>query len=116
MPGKGKIESRAAATDELDTLLHGTTDSPRTLDIFLNSEPYWKNVPVPVWEFTIGGYQVMKKWLSYREFELLGRPLTLDEIKEVGAMARRIAALVLLQPALDHNYHAVTTAAYAWSG
>ena len=24
-------------------------------------------VPAAVWEYTIGGYQVLKKWLSYRE-------------------------------------------------
>ena len=114
MPGKGKTEPRAANVDELDPHLTGTHASSKTLDVFLNTTAYWKNVPVPVWEFTIGGYQVMKKWLSYREFDLLGRALSLDEIKEVSAMARRLAALVLLQPALDDNYHAVTSATYAW--
>ena len=39
-----------------------------------------KNVPRPVWEYTLGGYQVLKKWLSYREQTLLGRPLTVDEV------------------------------------
>jgi hypothetical protein len=29
-------------------------------------------------------------------------------------MARRIAALLLLRPALDANYRAVKSAAYAW--
>jgi len=29
-------------------------------------------------------------------------------------MARRIAALILLQPALDQNYQAVKAAAFAW--
>jgi len=49
----------------------------------------------------------MKKWLSYREKVLLGRALTLDEVTEVQNMARRIAALLLLQPALDANYKAI---------
>ena len=116
MPGKGKIEPRAANVDELDPHLTGTQASSKTFDVFLNATAYWKNVPVPVWEFTIGGYQVMKKWLSYREFDLLGRALSLDEIKEVSAMARRLAALVLLQPALDDNYRAVAAATYPWPG
>ena len=29
-------------------------------------------MPANVWEYYIGGYQVIKKWLSYREQELLG--------------------------------------------
>ena len=57
----------------------------------------------------------MKKWLSYRERPLLGRALTLDELTEVMHMTRRIAALLLLQPALDANYQAVKAAAYVWA-
>jgi len=53
---------------------------------------------------------VIKKWLSYREHDLLGRPLTPDEAREVTHMARRIAALILLQPALDQNYEACKSA------
>jgi len=75
-----------------------------TLDIYLNDLAYWRNVPAKVWEYTIGGYQVIKKWLSYRESALLGRALTPDEAREVMNMARRIAAIILLQPALDENY------------
>jgi hypothetical protein len=77
---------------------------------FLNEAACWQNVPEKVWDYTIGGYQVIKKWLSYREFELLGRPLTPDEAREVTHMARRIAALVLLQPELDKNYQSVKAA------
>lgn len=116
MPGKGRIEPRIANVDELDPHLTGTQASSKTYDVFLNTTAYRKNVPAPVLEFTIGGYQVMKKWLSYRELALLGRALSLDEIKEVGAMARRLAALVLMQPALDDNYRIVTAATYPWPG
>jgi hypothetical protein len=67
-----------------------------------------------VWAWTLGGYQVMKKLLSYREKALLGRGLRLEEVKEVTDMARRIAALLLLRPALDANYRAVKAATYHW--
>ena len=53
----------------------------------------------------------MKKWLSYREHELLGRPVTPDEAREVTHMARRLAALLLLAPALDANYAAAKASA-----
>ncbi len=112
MPGKGKLDTRPRRDDERtagDDAL-----GSETFDVWLNSVCYWSNVPRPVWQFTIGGYQVLKKWLSYREFDLLGRPLTLDEAQEVTKMARRLAALVLLQPQLDKNYHAVTGATFEW--
>ena len=61
-------------------------------------------MPVAVWEYTIGGYPVIKKWLSYREKALLGRGLTIDEVRYVAETARRIAALIALQRSLDENY------------
>jgi hypothetical protein len=99
MPGKGKLETRAFDPDETIAALGQSTH-----DIYLNNSACWQNVPEKVWDYTIGGYQVIKKWLSYREFELLGRALTPDEAREVTHMARRIAALILLQPELDKNY------------
>lgn len=67
-----------------------------------------------VWDYTIGGYQVIKKWLSYREKELLGRSLTLEEAREVTNIARRIAGIILLQGQLDENYWAVISNCYKW--
>ena len=84
--------------------------SETTCDIYLNNTAYWKNVPVGVWEYTIGGYQVIKKWLSYRERDLLGRSLTIDEAREVTNIARRIAAILLVEPELDANYQVVKQA------
>ena len=110
MPGKGKLETRAYTADEAASPLLDQS----THDVFLNDTTCWRNVPEKVWDFTIGGYQVIKKWLSYREFNLLGRALTPDEAREVTHMARRIAALILLQPALDANYLAVKSATADW--
>jgi hypothetical protein len=71
-------------------------------------------VPEAVWEYTIGGYQVIKKWLSYREKPLLGRGLTSDEVRYVTEMARRLAALIALQTSLDDNYRKVIKATDSW--
>lgn len=73
-------------------------------------------MPARVWEYHIGGYQVIKKWLSYREEKLLGRPLSLNEAREVSNMARRIAGITLLEPALDANYSAVKADTFPWTG
>lgn len=107
MAGKGRIETRAAS--ELPQAL-GT----RTHDIYLNDVACWANVPEKVWDFTIGGYQVMKKWLSYRERSLLNRDLTMEEVDHLTQMVRRIAAVLLLSDALDENYLACKANLWAW--
>jgi hypothetical protein len=83
---------------------------------FLNSNVGWRNVPAKVWEYTISGYPVIKKWLSYREKELLGRNLTVEEARYVTDMTRRIAALMMLGPQSDESYHAVAKKPDAWQG
>jgi hypothetical protein len=85
-----------------------------TCDVYLNEVAYWQNIPAKVWSYYIGGYQVIKKWLSYREKALLGRPLTMEEARKVTHMARRLAAIVLMEPALNQNYMAGKKAAYPW--
>jgi hypothetical protein len=119
MPGKGRAIERAYTPGERAALGPNADAAlaclgATTFDIYLNDVAFWRCVPARVWTFTLGGYQVMKKWLSYRERNLLGRALTLAELTEVMQMCRRIAALLLLQPALDANYRAVKAAAYVW--
>lgn len=126
MPGKGKIVERDYTSEERNALKEGAEAlgltaeeaikhlGKSTCDIYLNNTAYWKNVPQKVWDYTIGGYQVIKKWLSYREHELLGRALTVEEAREVTNMARRIAAILLLEPTLDENYRAIKSSTYAW--
>lgn len=127
MGGTGKLTQRPYTDDEVAAIKTGaealglTLDQAldrlgrTTCDVYLNDRLCWRNVPTRVWDFTIGGYQVMKKWLSYREYALLNRPLTIDEVRHVMGMARRLAAVRLLEPALDANYAAVVADRYAWS-
>ena len=76
---------RAALGDAADIL--GDT----TFDIHLNDNARWSNIPAAVWNYRLGGYQVLKKWLSYRESKVLGRPLTPEEVQHFADTARRIA-------------------------
>ncbi len=112
MPGKGKAIDRPYTPEEQSVI--GEKLGAATNDIYLNDIAYWKNIPDRVWQYTIGGYQVIKKWLSYREIELLGRSLKQEEVMEVTNMARRIAAILLLEPELDANYEAVKQSTYPW--
>ncbi len=56
----------------------------------------------------IGGFQVLRKWLSYRDKRVLGRDLTTAEARTFTTIARRLTALVRLGPKLDTNYLRVT--------
>ena len=126
MPGKGRIIERAYSPEEREAIARGAERAnlsidealahvgERTCDVYLNDVAFWKNIPARVWDYTIGGYPVIKKWLSYREFELLDRPLTPEEAREIMNITRRIAAIVLMEPALDKNYQAVQSATYEW--
>ena len=63
---------------------------------------------------TIGGYPVVKKWLSYRELRVLGRPLAQEEMTYITEVVRRLKALLLLGGALDANYRAAAENAMAF--
>ena len=97
MPGQGKAIERAYTPAEREALgdtiaMLGAT----TYDIYLNDRAYWRNVPAHVWHYKLGGYQVLKKWLSYRELPVLGRSLKPDEVQHFTDTARRIGAMLLL--------------------
>ena len=115
MPGRGRLTERQYAPEEQNAMgevIHHL--GKNTYDIYLNDIAYWKNIPARVWDYTIGGYQVIKKWLSYREKPLLGRPLKVEEVREVTNIARRITAILLLETALDTNYEKVKQSTYTW--
>ena len=70
----------------------------------------WRNVPNDVWGFTLGGYPVVNKWLSYREKAILGRSLTDSEVVYVSEIVRRLSALLELASDLNANYEACANA------
>ena len=105
MPGQGHAAERAFTPEERtamgDTLpALGAT----TFDIHLNDRAYWRNVPAAVWTYKLGGYQVLKKWLSYRERDILRRKLKADEVQHFTDTARRIAAILCLAVTADNNF------------
>ena len=96
MPGKGRAIERDCTQDERialgDAIL---TLGETTFDIYLNDRAYWRNIPAAIWDYKLGGYQVLKKWLSYREHKVLGRALSAEEVQYFADTARRIGAILL---------------------
>ena len=97
MPGQGRVEERPY-TEEERVALGSAAEAlgGKTLDIYLNDRAYWRNVPAAVWDYKLGGYQVLKKWLSYREYGVLGRTMKPEEVQYFTDTARRIMAVLVL--------------------
>ena len=96
MPGQGRLvereytpAERAALGDALPMF------GEKTLDVYLNDRAFWRNVPAAIWQYKLGGYQVLKKWLSYREHAVLGRVLTPEEVQYFAEVTRRVGAMLL---------------------
>ncbi|MCX7383612.1 MAG: N-6 DNA methylase [Alphaproteobacteria bacterium] len=106
MPGRGHVEPRPYTPAEAATAAHAATLGATTTDVFLNRSTFWRNIPDSVWDCRIGGYQVLKKWLSYRDASIIDRPLSPDEVAHIQNTARRLTAILLLGPALDTSYRA----------
>ena len=99
MPGQGRAVERPHTPEEREALA-GTLPAlgETTFDIYLNANAFWRNVPAAVWRYKLGGYQVLKKWLSYRERPILARLLRPEEVRHFTDTARRIAALLSMPP------------------
>ena len=96
MPGQGRLVERAYTAAERTAL--GDTIAAlgdTTFDVYLNDRAFWRNVPAAVWAYKLGGYQVLKKWLSYRERGVLGRVLSPEEVLYFAEMARRVGGILL---------------------
>ena len=97
MPGQGRAVERGYMESERTALADGAAMLGRTtFDIYLNETAFWRNVPAAVWTYKLGGYQVLKKWLSYRERGVLERALTPQEVLDLMSIARRIAAILTM--------------------
>ena len=97
MPGQGRIierdytpAERAVLGDAIPTL------GVKTLDVYLVDRAFWRNVPAAIWDYKLGGYQVLKKWLSYRERDVLGRALSPEEALYFSETARRIGDIEMM--------------------
>ena len=95
MPGQGRIVEREYTPDERAVLGEAIPAlGEKTLDVYLNDHAYWRNIPAAIWDYKLGGYQVLKKWLSYRESDVLGRVLTPEEVLYFAEMTRRVGGIL----------------------
>ena len=75
--------------------------SPQEQSIHVNKTQFFKSAPKDVWEFHIGGYPVLDKYLKSRK----ERILSLDEINHVSAIADCLAFTIDQMASIDAAYH-----------
>ena len=76
--------------------------SPQEKAVSINKTQFFKPAPQAVWDFQIGGYQVLNKYLKSRK----GRALSLDEINHVTAIADSLAFTIEQMAKIDKAYQA----------
>jgi len=74
--------------------------SPAEQAIVINKAQCFKPVPRAIWDFRIGGYQVLDKYLKSRK----SRTLSLDEINRVAAVADSLAFTIDQMARIDEAY------------
>ncbi len=92
----------AAYRGKGDHMVEAVRYSPEEQAISINNTQFFKPVPQAVWEFHIGGYRVLEKYMKSRK----GRVLSLDEINHVAAVADSLAFTIEQMAKIDEAYRA----------
>jgi predicted helicase len=85
-----------------DYTVEATRYDPKDEAVWINKTQCFKPVPQAVWDFHIGGYQVLDKYLKSRK----GRTLSLEEINHVAAVADALAFTIEQMAKIDTAYRA----------
>lgn len=96
MPHRGWGSYHGKGDHVVDVVRYSSQDEA----IWINKTQFFKSVPEAVWEFHIGGYQVLDKYLKARR----GRKLTLDEINHVAAVADSLAFTIDQMTKIEKAY------------
>jgi len=75
--------------------------------IYINEKQYFEPIEKETWEYMIGGYQVLDKWLKDRNIKKLNRGLNPDEIKHYCKVATAIKKTIEIQKEIDKIYSKV---------
>ncbi len=96
VPRKGLAKYPVAGDHSVVAVRYSSKDR----SIAINKMQFFKPVPEAVWDFHIGGYQVLDKYLKSRK----GRKLSLDEIDHLAAIADSLAFTIEQMAKIDEAY------------
>jgi len=96
---KGKLAAyHGKGSHEVEQVAYAEADA----SVRINAAQCFRPVPKAVWEFHIGGYPVLEKYLKSRK----GRNLSLDEIDHVAAIANALAFTLGQMEGIDAAWRA----------
>jgi hypothetical protein len=96
LPRKGLAQYHGKGEHEVEAVRY----DPKDEAVWINKTQCFKLVPQAVWDFHIGGYQVLDKYLKSRK----GRKLSLDEINHVAAVVDALAFTIEQMAKIDEAY------------
>jgi hypothetical protein len=68
--------------------------------VYINQSQYFDSIKPEVWQYPIGGYQVLDKWLKDRKTRLLST----EDIKHYCRVVTALAKTIEIQKEIDHLY------------
>jgi predicted helicase len=68
--------------------------------VYLNNNQYFEGVEPEIWQYQIGGYQVLDKWLKDRKTRLL----SIEDIKHYCRVVTALAKTIEIQREIDELY------------
>ena len=96
VPGNGLAKYHGKGSHAVEAVSY----SHKEQSISINDTQFFKPMPQAVWDFHIGGYRVLDKYLKSRK----GRKLSLDEINHVAAVADCLAFTIKQMAKIDEAY------------
>jgi hypothetical protein len=67
------------------------------IEVYINPTQYFGNVPRAVWDFHIGGYQVLEKWLK----DCKGRELSYDDVRHYQRVVKALQETMRLMAEIN---------------
>jgi predicted helicase len=96
LPRKGLGDFHGKGDNTVEAIRY----SPQEQSIHINAAQHFAPLPEEVWNFHIGGYQVLDKWLKSRKT----RKLELDDLLHVGKVADALAFTIEQMSKIDVAY------------
>ena len=99
-----KISETAQQGDAREESFYPTLkDLLKEKRVYINKTQYFEGVEQEVWDYQIGGYQVLDKWLKDRK----KRILNLDDIKHYCRVVTAISKTIEIHGEIDALYPGV---------
>lgn len=86
-----------------DSIIQKREYNAKEKRIYINDKQYFENIKPEIWNYYIGGYQVLDKWLKDR----IGKTLLAEDIKHYLKIITAIKHTIELQKKIDQLYSKV---------